>query len=319
MHPSGHPRVPTAAGRCADVDRARRVAVEAAEAAGALLRAGTRAGADLGARAKDPSGDVVTDLDLAAEELIVDRIQAAFPGQQVIAEESGVLGAEGTWAWLVDPLDGTNNLAIGLPAYVVGIALCRDRVPVLGVVHDPLAGQTWWAVRGEGAHGPYPSPAAQRARQPRRAQQTPQARPARRGTGGPLLAWTQGHHVGRDDSTACAMKIALESAARRVLQLWTPLTSWLMLARGDIDGFVGYQAEAVDLPAGALIAAESGIELCGLDGTPFDDRIGRPPADRSFVAARAEDVARLTALVRGAEGVVPIVKEIWSVLPDCDR
>lgn len=289
-----------------DIDRACWVAIAAAEAAGELLRAGTQGGAELGARAKSASGDVVTDLDLAAEELIVDRIQTAFPGQQVIAEESGVLGTEGTWTWLVDPLDGTNNLAIGLPAYVVGIALCRDRLPVLGVVHDPLTRQTWWAIRGKGVHGPHLTPAAQRPR------------PARRYPGGPLLAWTQGHHVARDDSTACAMKLALESAARRVLQLWTPLTCWLMLARGDIDGFVGYQAEAVDLPAGALIAAETGMVLRGLDGAPFDDRIGRPPADRTFVAARAEDVSRLTALVRGAEGMVPSVKEIWSVLPVCE-
>ncbi|MFD2353332.1 hypothetical protein ACFSTC_34650 [Nonomuraea ferruginea] len=44
----------------------------------------------------------------------------------MITEESGLLGASGgEWTWLVDPLDGTNNVAIGLPAYVVGLALCR--------------------------------------------------------------------------------------------------------------------------------------------------------------------------------------------------
>ncbi len=49
-------------------------------------------------------------------------------------------------ARLVDPLDGTNNGAIRLPAYVVGIALCAADLPVLGVVHDPVAGQTWSAI-----------------------------------------------------------------------------------------------------------------------------------------------------------------------------
>ncbi|HSV66942.1 MAG TPA: inositol monophosphatase family protein [Mycobacteriales bacterium] len=311
MHPYGHPRpvsgprggagLPDGAGR-AELDRAGRVAVDAVEAAGELLRAGTRDGAELGLRSKDASGDLVSTLDLAAERLIVDRIRAAFPRHQIVAEESGVLGREGTWTWLVDPLDGTNNLAIGLPAYVVGLALCRDRVPVLGVVHDPLANQTWSAVPGEGVHGPALRP----------------HRPRHDGCRRPLLAWTQGHHVGRDDTTAWALKITLESTARRMLQLWTPLTSWLMLARGDIDGIVGYQAEAIDMPAGALIAVESGVVLRTLAGTPYDDRIGRPPADRSFVAARTADLPRLLRLVRGAESVVPSVKELWSAIPECE-
>ena len=69
----------------------------------------------------------------------------------MIAEEGGEYAADDAWAWLVDPLDGTNNVAIGLPAYVVGIALCERGSPVLGVVHDPVTGHTWSAVRGQGA------------------------------------------------------------------------------------------------------------------------------------------------------------------------
>lgn len=78
-----------------------------------------------------------------------------------------------------------------------------------------------------------------------------------------------------------------------------------MLARGDIDGIVGYRAEAVDLPAGALIAAEAGIAVCGLDGRPFDERIGLSVDDRSFVAGHPDNIRRLTRLVAKAEGIVP--------------
>jgi myo-inositol-1(or 4)-monophosphatase len=130
-----------------DIDRARSVAMTAAQAAGALLReAATK---DLGVRTKDASGDVVTELDLAAERLIVGHIRDTFPRHRIITEESGLLDAdESSWTWLVDPLDGTNNVVIGLSAFVVGIALCENKVPVLGVVHDPVAGQTWSAVVG---------------------------------------------------------------------------------------------------------------------------------------------------------------------------
>src|SRR5918998_1979086 len=251
-----------------DIERARSVAVAAAEGAGALLREGTTK--DLGTRVKGANGDVVTDLDFAAERLIVGHIRHAFPSHRIIAEESGLLDADdSSWAWLVDPLDGTNNVVIGLNAYVVGIALCKDRVPVLGVVHDPVAGRTWSAIRSRGTRGPGGT------------RVHPSCRPV---IGAPVLAWTQGHGVGRTDDTARALRTGLESGSRRVLQLWAPLLCWVMLTRGDIDGFVGYQPEMVDLPAGSLIAQEAGITVCGLDGSPFDERIDLSPRERSFVA-----------------------------------
>ena len=282
-----------------DLEVARKLAVDAAEAAGALMRWPGRA--DTGMRVKDSTGDVVTDLDLAAEKVIIDRIRAVFPAHRIIAEEAGLLdpdvpggnpasGADGGRTWLVDPLDGTNNLAVRLPAYVVGIALCLGDLPVLGVVHDPIAQQTWSAVRHGGAFGPA-------GRLP-----PPPCRPA---PYGPVLAWIQGHGVSREDATARALKLVLESTARRVLQLWAPLLSWVMLARGDIDGIVGYRAEAVDLPAGALIAAEAGIAVCGLDGQPFDERIGLSEDDRSFVAGHPDNIRRLTRLVAKAESLAP--------------
>ncbi|MEU6710939.1 inositol monophosphatase [Nonomuraea sp. NPDC046802] len=265
-----------------DLDHARTVAVEAAEAAGALLLEGTRGA--IGVRAKGEAGDVVTDLDLASEKLLLERIMTAFPSHAVIAEESGLGGAAGgEWTWLVDPLDGTNNVAIGLPAYVVGVALCRAGLPVLGVVHDPVSSQTWSAIRGRGAV------ASSGARL---------APPYAPGPHGPLLAWTQGYDVSRGDATARGLKSALELKARRVLQLWAPLLSWAMLARGDIDGIVGYRAEAVDLPAGALLAREAGIEIRALDGGPFEECFDAPAEDRSFVAAHPKAVPGLLSFLK---------------------
>jgi myo-inositol-1(or 4)-monophosphatase len=284
-----------------DLDLARRVAVDAAEAAGALVHAPAQQGT--GMRVKDATGDVVSDLDLAAEQLIISRIQAAFPGHRIIAEESGLLdavstaGTDGGCTWLVDPLDGTNNMAIRLPAYVVGIALCVGDLPVLGVVHDPVAGQTWSAVRRGGAYGPGGLLAP------------PACRPV---PYGPVLAWTQGHGVDRGDATARALRLVLESTARRVLQLWAPLLTWVMLARGDIDGIIGYRAEVVDLPAGALIAMEAGIAVCGFDGQPFNQAIGLRAQDRSFVAGHPGNIGRLTGLVTTATRIAPQVANLTA-------
>lgn len=270
-----------------DIEHARSVAVSAAQAAGVLMRAATTR--QLGIRTKGASGDVVTELDLAAERLIIGQIRDAFPSHRIIAEESGLLGADDSpWTWLVDPLDGTNNLIIGLNAFAVGIALCENKMPVLGVVHDPVAGHTWSAVRGCGTRGPGG---------------TTLCPPYRPSSHGPVLAWTQGYSVARTDATGRALRIVLESRARRVLQLWAPLVSWVMLARGDIAGFVGYRPEMIDFPAGSLIAQEAGFMVCRLDGSAFHERIDLPEDDRSFVAGHPEAIRELLALVCSAQQI----------------
>jgi myo-inositol-1(or 4)-monophosphatase len=265
-----------------DLEHARRVAVEAAEAAGVVVREGVKG--VVGVHAKGCDGDVVTDLDLAAEKILLDRVLTTFPDHRVIAEESGLHGG-GEWTWLVDPLDGTNNLAIGLPTYVIGVALCFRGRPLLGVIHDPVMSRTWSAVRGSGAQGPGGAPLA------------PPYRPVPHG---PILAWTQGYGVARDDPAALALKITLDVRARRVLRLWAPLLGWVMLARGDIDGIIGYRAGVVDLPAGVLIAQEAGLAVRDLGGGPFDDDFNAPGRDRSFVAGRPELIDALLAMVTAA-------------------
>lgn len=299
--PSDTPR----AGGEVNLRQAQRFAVTTAEVAGRLLRQGAHQ--DLGVRQKGVNGDLVTDLDLAAERLIVDRIRNRFPTHHIVAEESGGQPDDTTWTWLVDPLDGTNNLAIGLPTYVVGIALCHANRPVVGVVHDPVTRHTWSAIRGHGAFvRGGPGCTAER--------QLPRVRhpmPAR-----PVLGWTQGHEVARDDSVARALKLVIESTARRVLQLWAPLLCWAMLARGDIDGIIGYRPEAVDLPAGVLLATEAGMAVRSLDGTGFDDRFGRSAAERSFVAGPPETIERLVKLVAAARWIEPELRRLTPVRLD---
>lgn len=255
--------------RAAPYGSERTVAVAAAEEAGELLRA--RFAEVRTVREKGTGGDVVTDLDLASEKIVLRHLQQHFPGDRIFSEEAGILAGEGERTWLVDPLDGSNNVAIGLNLYVVGVALCLGERPVVGVVHEPSSRSTWYAVEGQGAHGPegpLPGPAP--------------VLPAR----GPLVAWTQGYGVDRADPRAAALRGMLEQRCRRVLQLWAPLVGWSLLARGLIDGFVGYRAEGVDLPAGALLAAEAGVELRTLEGGRFRPGFSGPGSGRSFVAAR---------------------------------
>ena len=99
--------------------------------------------------------DLVTEADLAAERLIVERIKSHFPRHSILAEEAGEVesasGAASEYKWIIDPLDGTTNYAHGYPFFCVSIALERAGEVVVGVVYDPLRDELFAAERGEGA------------------------------------------------------------------------------------------------------------------------------------------------------------------------
>lgn len=95
--------------------------------------------------------DVVTIADKESEAFIIDFVHRHFPEHGIIAEESGREHEEREWRWVIDPLDGTTNFAMGLPAFCVSIALEHCGEAVLGVVYAPYLGECFYAVRGAGA------------------------------------------------------------------------------------------------------------------------------------------------------------------------
>lgn len=94
--------------------------------------------------------DFATNVDYACEKLIVDGLLRAFD-YGVLSEEMGELLSASRYRWLVDPLDGTLHYARGLDDFGVLISLQKDDDIVLGVMHRPLARETWHAIRGRGA------------------------------------------------------------------------------------------------------------------------------------------------------------------------
>jgi len=95
--------------------------------------------------------NVVTVADKEAEDLIVAAIRKEFPADAVLAEEATRDALTSQRIWVVDPLDGTVNFAHGVPIFCVSVALMSDGQVELGVVHAPVFGETWWALRGNGA------------------------------------------------------------------------------------------------------------------------------------------------------------------------
>lgn len=123
-------------------------ALAAARRAGDLLRDGF--GSRLRVRYKGEV-DLVTETDEVAEGVIREVLLGAYPSYGMLGEEGGETAGEEDARWIVDPLDGTTNYAHGLPMFAVSIALEKAGEVVLGVVHDPIADETFVAERGRGA------------------------------------------------------------------------------------------------------------------------------------------------------------------------
>lgn len=123
-------------------------AIETAQQAGALLLDEFRQPAQVEYKG---GSDIVTAADRRSEAFIVERLGTLFPQHAVVAEEGTRREAASDYCWYVDPLDGTTNFAHGYPLFAVSLALVAGEDTLVGVVHDPVRGETYHAARGEGA------------------------------------------------------------------------------------------------------------------------------------------------------------------------
>lgn len=99
--------------------------------------------------------DMATEADLAVEQLIRSRLEAAFPGDGFLGEETGQASVGASGLWVVDPIDGTQPFLSGLSSWCVSIAYVRDGTVVFGLVKNPVtdelfAGGQWFAATRNG-------------------------------------------------------------------------------------------------------------------------------------------------------------------------
>ena len=95
----------------------------------------------------------MTEVDGRVERFIAAELGRRRPGDRLLGEEgtprAGTAAATGV-RWLVDPIDGTVNFALGLPGYGVSIAAEVDGQVVAGCVVNPVSGDVFRAVSGRG-------------------------------------------------------------------------------------------------------------------------------------------------------------------------
>lgn len=214
-------------------------------------------------RSKSTAGDLVTDADRAAEDVVLSRIRGAYPGHAILAEESGALGPAAPLRWVVDPLDGTTNYAHRLPHFSVSIALVDEHGPLVGVVHDPNRDETFFAARDGGAF--LDSPRARARGGPARLQVsgTDTLGAALVATGFPYL-----RDAGRGDNLPEVNRLVPRIRCMR--RTGSAALDLSYVAAGRLDGYWEARLSPWDIAAGALLVREAGGTVVRMDGSPWD-------------------------------------------------
>jgi myo-inositol-1(or 4)-monophosphatase len=226
--------------------------------AGALLRDYFHRGV-----ATEYKGDVdlVTEADRASEELLVERLHAAFPGHGIYGEEGTRSHLESEYRWYIDPLDGTTNFAHGFPVFCVSMGLEKrgpslaageDGELVAAVIYDPLREELFTAEKGRGA---YLNGA------PIHVSRTPVLAEALVATGFPS------HKRHANPNIHFYQQFTLRSHGVR--RAGSAALDLAYTACGRMDAYWEFNLNPWDTAAGALLVTEAGGSMTRFDGSPF--------------------------------------------------
>jgi myo-inositol-1(or 4)-monophosphatase len=231
--------------------------------------------------------DVVTEVDHLSEELIIGAIRARHPGDGIVAEESGEhLAAAGHAptagvgrAWVIDPLDGTINYANGIPFFCVSIALVEAGRPVVGVIHDPMRGETF-AASDEG-------PA------------TLDGRPIATSVKDKLSDFVISMALSGPRLITRAR--AVRKAIRVSRSMGSAALALAYLGNGRFDAFVQQGGLSLwDIAAAGLIAERGGARITDLAGGSWFD-VSHKPRSIGILAAPAPHHAELLRMIGASE------------------
>jgi myo-inositol-1(or 4)-monophosphatase len=197
--------------------------------------------------------DLVTQADIESEQLIIDTVRNQFPDHAILAEESGLNQSGSQYQWIIDPLDGTTNFTHQLGIFAISIAFAVSGNVKVGIVMNPVTGELFSAIAGEGAtlNG-----------QPITVSRQQNISDSLLVTGFPY----DFKSILKPLMTRFANCL---SAAQGVRRLGSAALDLCFVACGRFDGFWEQNLKPWDTAAGMLIAREAGATITDFSNNPF--------------------------------------------------
>lgn len=207
----------------------------------------------------------VTMADRRAEEIVRAAIERRFPGETVLGEEQGLIGASDD-RWVVDPIDGTKSFIAGVPLYSTLLSYEVAGDPVLGIAIFPALNLAFWAEKGGGAF---------RDGSPCRVRSESDPRRALIACGGHSSLIKRGRIKG-------LLRLSETALATRT---WGDAYGHCLVAGGQIDAMVDPTVSRWDISAVSLIVREAGGVFSDFSGAQelSDEAISVTPALEKWV------------------------------------
>lgn len=215
--------------------------------------------------------EFVTDVDTRVEEMLIKGLQARFPGEAILAEESGENDGNKDRTWYIDPLDGTTNYAHGYPFFSVSMACADASGLLLGVVYAPYLDELYLAEAGQGA----------RLQRPRHSEERDLIRRTPVPLDQALLA--TGFPYRRDitvDRNTGLTGDFLKANCHGVRRGGSAAVDLVHVACGKLDGYWEWRLRPWDTAGGTLVAREAGALV-----TDFNNRDVVIPTQHIVAAA----------------------------------
>jgi len=228
-----------------------RVCEDAARAAGSVLLDWA---SRFSVREKGPA-DLVTEADIAAQEVIQQRILKKFPNHGFLGEEStGDINPGAPYRWIVDPLDGTTNYVHQVPYYCVSIALQHEDELILGTIFDPVANHCYTGTLGHGAF--------LNGTQRLKTRDT-------KNLGDAMISTSLS---ARSPMKSAEMKAfsAIVSRSQAVRRMGSAALNLCQVAAGHFDAYWAENNKIWDVAAGFVIVQEAGGYIAAVDGGKID-------------------------------------------------
>ena len=200
---------------------------------------------------KEGRANIVTEVDILAENQIIALLQGEFPDFNIKSEESEEISTGSPYTWIIDPLDGTNNYVYSYPFFAVSIALEKEGEVILGIVYDPLRDELFEAEKGR---------TAKLNGKKIEVTQTSRVKKTRLLTGFPYF-------MDRDNNLNNFVKFAIDALEIRVGG--SAALDLCYVACGRADGYWELGLKPWDTAAGKLIVECASGKVTDIDGKKF--------------------------------------------------
>ena len=199
--------------------------------------------------------DLVTEVDVNIEKFLTDAILAAFPGDNIHAEEMSSTQSITGRTWVIDPIDGTCNFAHGIPTYGIQCCLFDGGDPKMAVIWLPVLDELYTAIAGQGCY-----------------LNGKQINVDKSVTADTAVI-SIGDYTHKSDRLAALQHKAVSYLYPRVSKLrmyGAASVDYAWFVSGRLAATVFTTRNLWDIAPGMLLSQEAGAIIMGLDGKPYD-------------------------------------------------